>query len=476
MDTIIFVTKNSNNFYKIELSKTLLHFAEYDFTYFWEQSIALGKSSRVTGSYDYKQFSIIKNLISKCHPYFEAQINSDFENIVLDCIIEYICHSENIGLEELWARCITPKNGYERAIFSRISEYKTNRAINQWANLVRIQDYAKNKLSYIFDGAPATKNTYKARKCYFDLTFSVAAKELGFPAEDLPSNQSFNAALMPNSPFMISKVSKVILKQISEIVDNAREPVYSHINDMMRDQIGLDAFSYVKNLPRPEDMDLNMAKEAFQALADEIYMPNSFKAAVDLEFDKMVEREVFLQKCEKCGKYYLQDGTYIGKYCNRVNATGKTCREQFETEKKADDQEISDIRKRSDRIYRKLKKRIGDGFEEREFKEWAQYLQNMQENVRNDVATKEDLEAFLDYSEKLYGEVKKNAVKSKPQVKVPETSSAPKQIVEPEMKAPVSSSEPKPYRFPTLAELEERDAKKSVREPSDFEYADFDSM
>ena len=455
MDTIIFVTQNSNNFYKLELYKTLIQFAEYDFTYFWEQSIALGKSSRTTGKYEYKQFSIIKNMISKCHPYFEAQINSDFEHIVLDCIIEYICHSEKIGLEELWARCISPKNEYERAIFSRISEYKTNRAINQWANLIRMQDYAKNKLEYIFAGEPSTKNTYKARKCYFDLTFSVVAKELGFPSEELPSNQRFNTALMPNAPFMISKVSKTILKRVSDVLDDTDEPMYNHINGIMRDQIGLDAFSYIKSLPRPEDADLNMAKEAFQALADEVYMPNSFKAIIDLEFDKMIEKEIFLQKCLKCGKYYLQDGIYIGNYCNRVNASGKTCREQFEDERVVNEAEQESLKRRTDRIYTKLEKRVGDGFAEKEFKEWAQYLENMQENVRNDISTRQDLEDFLEYSEKLYGEVKEKRLEIKPDDTHITVSD---KIIEAKIiPPPTQKPEPKPYKFPTLAELEEKD-------------------
>ena len=452
MDSVIFVAKNSNNFYKVELSKTLLHFIEYDFTYFWEQCIQLGKASRRIGGYSSKQFKIIKNLITKCHPYYEAQINSDFENVVLDCIIEYICQSENIGLEELWVRCISPKNLYEKAIFTRVSEYKTNRAINQWANIMRIQDYAKTKLSFIFDGVPVSKNTYNARKGYFDLTFSVAAKELGFDSDELPSTKIYNPSLMPNAPFMISKVSKVIFKRISDIVDNAEEPKYSRINDNIRDQVGLDAFSFIKNLERPQEPELNAASETFQGLSNEVYMPNSFKAIIDLEFDKMLEKDIFLQKCDKCKKYFVQEINYKGKYCNRVNATSMTCREQYESETQQEKSITKDLDSRCQSIYELLSSKIGYGVYENEFKEWSQYLANMRQNVLNQYSTVEDLEAFLDYSERMYGEVKLNVEISRQQpAKVIRASSPETQTLE-------KKAQPKPqkYRFPTLEELDAR--------------------
>lgn len=450
MDNVIFVTKNNNNFYKLELSKTLLHFIEYDFTYFWEQCIDLGKSSRNIGKYSPNQFTIIKNLIMKCHPYFDAQINSAFEHIVLDCIIEYICHSENIGLEELWARCISSKNPYEKYIFTRISEYKTNRAINQWANIMRIQEYAKIKLGYIFDGEAAQKDIYKARKGYFDLTFSVAAKELGFPSSELPSTKCYNPALMPNSPFIINKISKGILRKISDIVDNAEEPSYNNVNECLRDQIGLDAFNYIKKLPRPEDLELAAACETFQRFSTEIYMPDSFKAIIDLEFDKMIDEEIFVQKCEMCGKYFHQDMNYKGKYCNRVNTSGLSCREQVDSEKVPEEVINQDLSLRCHQIYDRLEKRISDEFQENEFKEWSQYLYNMIENVKNEYSTLEDLEGFLDYSEKMYGEVKQRAPSKQ------KTNPYEAQI--PKANIPSSSSEPQKYHFPTLEELEKKNS------------------
>lgn len=402
MNSIVFATKNNNSFYTLEPSKTLIHFAEYDFTYFWEQSVELGAASRLAGGYNDRQLTMVKNLIAKCHPYFESQINSEFDSIVLDCIIEYICHSENIGLEELWQRCITPKNLYEKSIFSRISEYKIGRAINQWANVMRLQEYVRVKLNFIFEGPLASVQVYDSRKAYFDLAFSVAAKELGFPSAELPSVKSFSPSLMPNAAFTLSRVSKGILRRISEAVDNASEPSYLHVKDPLRDQISMDAFQYIKTLTRPSETEMGIAETAFAPLATEVYLPDSFKAILDLEFDKMLENGILLQKCEKCGKYFVQESGYIGQLCNRVNASGKTCREQYGDPTDHLEYKIPDhILERCEGIRDALHHQVEEGVDEQEFQEWSQYLTNMLNNVRRRNSSLEDLESFLDYSDRM---------------------------------------------------------------------------
>ena len=151
-------------------------------------------------------------------------INFDFDDVAIDCIIEYICRNENIGLEALWARCISPKNSYEKVIFKRISEYKTNRAINQWINLLRIQEYAKTKVAFIFNGEISSIPEYTARCKYFDLAYSVVAKETGYSSDELPAVQEYSVARMPNSVFIISKTAKDIYKRLSENLEDAPEP------------------------------------------------------------------------------------------------------------------------------------------------------------------------------------------------------------------------------------------------------------
>lgn len=418
-----FVISDNNNLHKIELSKTLLHFIEFDFTYFWEQCIEAGKNARKTGRLPQSQLSIAKNAIVKCHPYVDACIYMDFDSIAIDCIIEYICKSENIGLEELWARCISPKNLYERAIFKRISEYKTNRAINQWVNIVRMRDYAKQKLEFIFDsedGKVEADDIYRTRKEYFDLAFSVAANETGMPTNELPYVKVYNPALMPEASFMMSKVSKAIYRRISDKMANVDFPIYKGINDQMRDRMALDAFSYVKNLSRPAENEMKLAVEAVKDFPETIYLPSSFKAIIDLEFDLMFEDKLYFRKCSMCKRYYVDESSYDKPYCSRINSSGKTCRQTFEehnAEKTADDSLSEkkivvaesipvDLEKRCQKIYNSLYKKVGKIMDDQEFKEWSQYLSNMKRNIKIGEATLDVLVDFLGYSEKMYGEVK----------------------------------------------------------------------
>ena len=330
MNSVWFVIKGSNNFHKLELSKTLLHFIEFDFTYFWEQCIEAGKNARKFGSLPESQLSMAKNSIFKCHPYIEAKLPAEFEMIALDCIIEFICHSEKIGLEELWNRCISPKNSYERQIFRRISEYKTNRAINQWVNIVRIQEYAKKKMDFIFGGEDSSRlrpEDFRVRKDYFDLCLSVASNEFGMTAEELPYTRVCNPACIPDAPFMLSKVAKGIYKRFSGILSEAETGFYTHATDPMRDQMALDAFSGIKNMTRPAEFEMKAAVEALEDIPDEIYIPNSFKAVIDLEFDLMIANGIYMQKCEKCERFFTKTPDYNKPYCNRVSPNGKTCRE-----------------------------------------------------------------------------------------------------------------------------------------------------
>lgn len=330
MNSIWFVIKGNNNFHKLELSKTLLHFTEFDFTYFWEQCIEAGKNARKFGSLPESQLSMAKNSIFKCHPYLEAKLAAEAEMIALDCIIEFICHSEKIGLEDLWSRCISPKNSYERQIFKRISEYKTNRAINQWVNIVRVQEYAKKKLEFIFGGEDSmmlTAEDFRVRKDYFDLCFSVVSNEFGMTADELPYTRVCNPSVIPDAPFVLSKVAKSIYKRFSGILQEAETGHYVHATDAMRDQMALDAFSNIKNMSRPAEFEMRSALEAFADIPTEVYMPNSFKAVIDLEFDLMIENGIFMQKCEKCGRYFTKTPDYNLPYCNRVTPSGKTCRE-----------------------------------------------------------------------------------------------------------------------------------------------------
>lgn len=442
--TVRFAVNDNNNFYKIELSKTLLHFTEYDFTYFWEQCIEAGRIARKTGRLPQNIISNAKTVISRAHPYIEACISSDYAEIVTDCIIEYICHSERIGLEELWARCISPKNLYETAIFRRISEYKTNRATNRWTSIVRLQEYARNKIEFIFGTAegeaPLTEEIIRTRKEYFDLAVSVAANELGCPASALPSVKLCTPSTLPNAAFAVSKVAKAIYRRFSDALSHGQDmsALESKNCTKISDQVAMEAYAYVKNMSRPGEIDMKFALEAIRENPSEVYLPDSLKAAIDLEFELMARDMVYLRKCEGCGRFFTV--TDDSTRCDRVNSSGKTCRRQYEElvesiametrstisaeeaaaeEIKAAElavakmleskQEITvppEMEKRCQKLYNALYKRVGKGIDENEFKEWSQYLSNMKRNLKIGEATLSQLDEFLDYSDKLCDEVK----------------------------------------------------------------------
>lgn len=477
MENIVrFAVADNNNFYRLELSKTLLHFIEFDFTYFWEQCIEAGRAARKSGRLPQNIISNAKTAIVGAHPYIEACINTDYAEIAVDCIIEYICHSERIGLEELWARCISPKNLYETAIFRRISEYKTNRAMNRWTSIVRLQEYARNKTEFIFGTEesykPVPAETVRARKEYFDLAVSVAANELGCPAGAMPSVKIYSPAALPNAAFAVSKVAKAIYRRFSEALAQAQDLSGLKNTEKLGDQIAMEAYNYVKNMTRPGELDMNFASETIRMNPPELYMPDSLKAAIDLEFELMYQRDIALRKCESCGRYFTASDD--NPRCDRVNSSGKTCRRQYEelceaiametvkeTVKAAEEETgqlfMEDIapppavpappkpvpvaipketEKRSHKLYNALYKRINKGIDENEFKEWSQYLSNMKRNLKIGEATLAQFDEFLEYSDRLYEEVKiaaKNKTVHAPVVKPYETK--------PEVKEPPAPAE-----------------------------------
>lgn len=334
-DTVSFAVKGSKSFHRLELSKSLIRFAEFDFTYFWEQCIEAGRNARKTGRISQNLVNMAMNALVKCHPYVEACANTEFSSVVTDCIIAYICHSEGIGLEELWARCISPKSLYEKAIFNRVSEYKTCRGINQWINIVRMQEYAKSKMKFIYEcegGVMLSPEEYRVRREYFDLAFSVAANETGCPMEEMPSFKVYSPSTLPDSVFMMGRVSKNIYKRLSDVLSSAQAAEEKKLNDHNRDQTALDAFSYVKDMPRPGDIDMRFALESVSELSEEIFVPDSFKAAIDMEFFLMSREGIYLSKCPRCERFFRRDPSDIAVYCKRINSSGKTCTELLEEE------------------------------------------------------------------------------------------------------------------------------------------------
>ncbi|MBQ8569680.1 MAG: hypothetical protein IJ446_10735 [Oscillospiraceae bacterium] len=453
MKAVRFVIDNNNNYYRLELAKALLNFTEYDFTFFWEQCISAGKTAHKTGRLPQDIMNTARNSAARCHPYVEACLGSSFDCIAVDCIIAYICSSEHIGLEELWARCISPKNNYESTIFRRISEYKTGRAVNQWVNIVRMVEYARKKMNFIYDcnrEEPLTADEIKARKDYFDMAFSVAANELGYYSEDVPYVRRYTPALMPDVTFKMVDASKRLYNAIKEDIRDATPTKFKGRNKLLGDQNAMEIFEYIKDLKQPEAADMRfISDEIAKAEQSVIYYPTGFKGIIDLEFDLMAEEGIYLDRCRNCGRFFVHSDEYRRPYCGRVTASGKTCRridEEYmaaiaraeaekkayadaaakaaeEAARKAAEEEArreeqrraeeeahkkalytvpEELEKRSEKLYNSLYRRIGKIIDEAEFREWSQYLSNLKKNVRNGEATVEQLEEFMESAEKMY--------------------------------------------------------------------------
>ncbi len=446
-----FAVRDSNNLYKLELCRTLLHFTEFDFTYFWERCMDAGRAAKKSGHLPASTVSNAKSVICAAHPYIEAMINSDYSDIVTDCIIEYICHSERISVDELWVRCISPKSKYEEAIFNRISMFRSGKASNGWTNIVRIQEYARNKLDFIYntneEKTPDTPEVLKTRKEYFDVSCSVAANELGITGDQLPSVSVCNIGLAPNSTFMNAKVAKAVYRRFSEALqlggDMSVPP--SKNCEYIKDKLAMDAYDFVRGMKRPGEIDMKFALEAMADNPTEVYLPNSFKAMIDLEFDLIMKNGFVLRKCEECGKYFIaEDDSFL---CSRINSSGMTCRQQSNalktaiaeasealraTENDTDNEQIkkgeaipAELEKRGQRIYNALYKRVGKSMEENEFREWSRYLSDMKKNIKTGEATLEQLNEFLDYSDRLCTEVKKGKMTKQTQFRYPEVKEEP---------------------------------------------------
>jgi hypothetical protein len=53
------------------------------------------------------------------------------------------------------------------------------------------------------------------------------------------------------------------------------------------------------------------------------YVCSSIYEMLELEFTKMLESNIRLRKCKRCGKYFIMKGNYDTNYCDRV-AEGQT--------------------------------------------------------------------------------------------------------------------------------------------------------
>ena len=190
-------------------------------------------------------------------------------------------------------------------------------------SLLQLQDYAKKKIDFVF-GEKATLEQAYAKRDYFDLTFSVAANEMGYPTECFTAAKVYTVGRLPSAPFITSNISKAIAG--SALPDIGYDDmVHRPFSPMHSDSEAMDVFAKVKNyIPEKPDSVLNTIITTMHSLPKKVYVSDSFKAVIDLEIDLLLESGGILQRCARCGEYYLRDKDYDYDYCDKAQPGGRT--------------------------------------------------------------------------------------------------------------------------------------------------------
>lgn len=294
-DTISFSVPGSNSIHEMQVGLTLIRFIGFDLKYFGEQCAQIYRKSLSAGEDSLAKALAFKELLRTCHPYCATLLHSEFDKIALDCMIEYMCTREGAGLEELWVRNLSASDRFGRALFERITEYKTGHAINQWINLVRLQSYAASKADVIYGGPEAEPSVHKARKLYYDTAFRLTASALGFGSGDLPYMKVSSVPFLPDATDMLKNAVNTlepVIKKRTESVE-ARDPLKG--KDCVRDQMAGMALNAMMDMKRPEVDEILQMIQNYRDLPNTVYEPAGFKALLDLEFDQLIERGFYLR-------------------------------------------------------------------------------------------------------------------------------------------------------------------------------------
>lgn len=298
-DIISFSVPGSTSIHDLQLGLTLIRFLEFDLKYFGEQCAQIYRRQLREGEDALPKALAFKELLRNCHPYCAALLQTEFDKIALDCVIEYICTSENMGLEELWVKNMSADDVFGQALFERITEYKTGYAINQWTNLQRMQAYAAAKTAVIYGGPEADASVHKARKLYYDTAFRMTASQLGFGIADLPGVRISSIPFLPESLAMMKNAVNTLEPLITSKLEGveAREPLRGR--DCVRDQMAGAALNMMMSIKQPEIDVILQIIQTYGALPNTVFEPTGFKAVIDLEFDQLIEKGFYLRTEER---------------------------------------------------------------------------------------------------------------------------------------------------------------------------------
>lgn len=450
--------QNSSDIYTISFPNNLINFIKYDFTIFMERSIDLCRFYMKSGEYRQEEVLEIRNSISGCHKFFEQNIRTTFDKVVTDCWIEYICRQNEIGTVTLWNNYMQCRNEFERVIFTRLCEYRHNQAINQWVNMLKIQEYALRKVDFVFGQKLRNSVEAAARANYFDLMFNVAANEIGYEITGVPDNKVYGVGRTPNSPFVLSNISREIVRNILQDIkyhDDSRAK--RKAGGQLSDQNAMDAFSAIKGfLPSEPDSIINTMVKSMAELPQKVYMPTGFKAVIDLEIDALVESGGIMQRCQRCHDYYLRDEEYNYDYCDRIGRDGRSCLDIMHVKEEESPKPLPEraidttiLNMRCDQLYKEMSARVNVDITQRDLSDWYKYMMLIRENVIAGKASMEDFDHFVEYTRAI------NFSYSKPAELDPEPEP---EAIEPE-RTP-RGKEVKPFVFERIdrSRLEEQDS------------------
>ncbi|MBD5130464.1 MAG: hypothetical protein HDT43_11190 [Ruminococcaceae bacterium] len=424
--TLKLVGKTSNEIFLLRYPATLLDFCDFDLSLFAKDSVDLCNEALKTGTLNDDRAAELRKDIQNAHCYIRQHIRTVYEKVVLDCWIDYVCRRDNIGDSALWNRFVRCKSPFEKAVFARLCDFRYNRDINQWLNIVRVQDYARTKVNFVFTETVKTVEEVAARRNYFDLAFSVTARELGCRIEDLGVTKVFSVGRIPTAPFMFPNISKEIVRNVLAEFDYSDD--YSDVEEYgdTADQIAMDAFSRMKEGLPQELSSYSIVRGKMENYPEKIFMPCSLKAVVDLEIDTMIENGGWLAKCKRCGRYFMKDNEHPEDYCSLYIPNGKTCLELWE-EENPKPKVTSELEKRCAEVTDEMYQRVDKTMSVKEYDYWHNYLEAMKKKVDNGEIAPEELENFLNYS------LEVDITRSKPIVEVPKKEPEPpkKGVVKP---------------------------------------------
>lgn len=413
--------KNSNEIYTLLYPNNLITFCKYDFTPFLNHCTDLCRLANRTGEYSVEDVYAIRNSISGCHKYYEQNMRTVFEKVVIDCWIDYLCRQSEASAAALWQSFMRCKNDFERAVFGRLSEYRYNRAINEWVTLVKLQEYAQKKTDFIF-GIPLSGVTEAgARANYFDLMFNVAANEQGFPVSEIGASEVYSSGRVPNSPFILSSASREILRNVLNDMDDTTAHHKKKMNPELSDQTAMDAFSVIKNyIPDKNDSLVKTIIKSMSGSPQRVYLPCSFKSVIDLEIDALIESGGILQRCPRCGEYFVKDEEYPYDYCSRPQKDGTTCLEAAERgetvpavpvrEEPPEEEEPlkpavpkkplekSYVNEKMEALYKEMAARVNVDLTQRDFSRWYQRELQLKELILLGQAGEAELQDFIELS------------------------------------------------------------------------------